>query len=196
MPLAHHLLPRLLEYKRDMAKHSAELSLMVDHAAQISCLDTTTSGEVWSIYLKLDIGSRWVKHSTLQSAGLPDLTTRRAGLPPDSPEMRDLMTLALTSPHIRILGTYTHANFSYNARTAGTAAADLAKEISAANAVARDLMGLADELGVDLQAKFVDGKPRLAVGATPTAHAAGPAWEAERQRAGITDNELVGNIEL
>lgn len=110
--------------------------------------------------------------------------------------MTELLTTALRAEHIVIYGTYTHANFSYSAKDGETAARYLAQEISAANDCAKHLLALVDELGLKANETLYEGTLRLAVGATPTANAAGDQWEEERAKAGVAKENLVGKVEL
>lgn len=110
--------------------------------------------------------------------------------------MGNLITSALQAPHVIIYGTYTHANFSYGAKDGATAAQYLAQEISAANACAKRLLALADQHGIKTVDTLHEGALRLAVGATPTANAAGEQWEEARTAAGISKEQLVGKVEL
>jgi hypothetical protein len=110
--------------------------------------------------------------------------------------MTALIKSALTASHAVVYGTYTHANFSYSAKDAQTAAQYLAQEIAAANSCAKHLIALAEELKVDTATTLHEGTLRLAVGATPTANAAGPQWEEARTKAGVAQEQLVGKIEL
>lgn len=121
---------------------------------------------------------------------------RRAGQPPESESMAELISSALQAPHIAIYGTYTHANFSYGAKDALTAAQYLAQEIAAANSCAKRLLQIAEKLHIATENKLFEGTLRLAVGATPTANAAGEQWEEARARAGVAKDQLVGRVEL
>lgn len=110
--------------------------------------------------------------------------------------MAELITSALQASHIAIYGTYTHANFSYGAKDGLTAAQYLAQEISAANNCAKRLLEIAKTLNVEVENKLFEGTLRLAVGATPTANAAGEQWEEARAKAGVAKDQLVGKVEL
>jgi D-serine deaminase-like pyridoxal phosphate-dependent protein len=63
MPLPLKLLEPVRKIKADLDKHGATFRLMIDNPAQIKGLEAglKAAGEqdqVWSIYLKLDIGSK------------------------------------------------------------------------------------------------------------------------------------------
>lgn len=120
---------------------------------------------------------------------------RRAGLPPQSDAMDDLIRAAAQSPIISIFGTYTHANFSYASKTAQTAAEILALEVASANDVAKRVLEILKETGCSQNKLDQDGL-RLAVGATPTAHAAHGEFDAAREKAGVGKGRLVGKVEL
>lgn len=178
MPPAIPLMPKLAELKERLLRQGAHLILMVDHPTQIETLEQFTTSAPWLVYLKLDIGSK------------------RAGQPPKSEAMAELITSALRAPHMAIYGTYTHANFSYSAKDGETAAQYLAQEISAANDCGKQLLDMADKLGAKPEKKVFEGTLRLAVGATPTANAAGEQWEEARTKAGVAKEQLVGKVEL
>lgn len=99
----------------------------------------------------------------------------------------------MQSPNIRIYGTYTHANFSYNARNSDDAVAALVKELVEVDKGARTLLGSTETAQRD---RFVDGQPRLAIGATPTAHAAAANWQSALRMAGVNVEDLIGKVEL
>ena len=60
MPPAIPLVPKLAEIKSQMHKQGSNLILMVDHPAQIEALKDQPAEAPWLVYLKLDIGSKWV----------------------------------------------------------------------------------------------------------------------------------------
>lgn len=97
------------------------------------------------------------------------LTARRAGLVPTSPYFESLLTTVFSSTAVSVYGFYTHAGQSYASTSLTEASSFLSVEVDAVNAAA----GLALAL---LQGK-PGAAPRndpfvLAVGSTPTAHAA------------------------
>ncbi|KAL7010337.1 hypothetical protein EMMF5_000360 [Cystobasidiomycetes sp. EMM_F5] len=181
MPLPVNLFPELIHSKKMLEQYNARLRVMVDHPSQIQQLEKALAAQgekgVWSIFLKLDIG------------------TKRAGLPPDSAAMDLLIKTAAQSPHVSIFGTYTHASFSYTSKSGQTAADYLALEVASANNVAKRVLQVLKEVGAGPE-KLEEGGLRLAVGATPTAHAAHGEWEEARARAGVAQGQLVGKVEL
>lgn len=114
----------------------------------------------------------------------------------------DLVKAAFSSPNVRLFGTYSHAGHSYAAKSTVSAAEYLALEVSSVNKAAKLVMQIASELNVDKNNKLgdpaSDGKLTLAVGATPTAHAAQTKeeWASIRSKHSITEDQLVGHIEL
>jgi D-serine deaminase-like pyridoxal phosphate-dependent protein len=72
--------------------NGATLRLMIDHPGQIEALaDVPLPGQrSWSIFIKVDGGGR------------------RAGLPPNSSGMRELIRVAIASPYVDIYGFYSH----------------------------------------------------------------------------------------
>lgn len=132
----------------------------------------------------------------------PPMSASRAGLPVESEAMSNLIKAALTSPHLRLFGVYAHAGHSYSARTTGSAAEFLALEVSSTNNSAKVVERIASELHIDRASKMgaspEDNKLVLAVGATPTAHAAqtDAAWPSVRTKHGVTTEQLVGPVEL
>lgn len=110
--------------------------------------------------------------------------------------MTSLLKAALQASHIKVYGTYTHANFSYTATDGQTAAKYLGQEIAAANACAKHLLNLVKEFQTNAADKLHEGRLRLAVGATPTANAAAAEWAEARAQAGVGNGDLVGEVEL
>ncbi|RSH89097.1 hypothetical protein EHS25_002763 [Saitozyma podzolica] len=141
----------------------AVIRLMVDHPEQIAALEAFSrrSGrkQRWSVFMKVDGGGR------------------RAGVPPQSEQMRDNIKAALASDHVEIYGFYSHFGQSYASKSLSKASEYLSGEVECVNSAAR----VARDLGATNP--FV-----LSVGATPTAHAA-------TQGAGI-DEGLEGALEL
>ena len=107
-----------------------------------------------------------------------------------------LIKTALQSPNISIFGTYTHAGWSYAATDGMGAAEILALEVAGANECGKRVLSIARELGLKEGESIDTGGLRLAVGATPTAHAAGAEWGAARENAGVARGKMVGRVEL
>lgn len=65
MPFYANVFEALSQVKAEMEKHGATLRLMIDHPTQITTLQQLLkaqgrSSEVWSIFLKLDVGTQLV----------------------------------------------------------------------------------------------------------------------------------------
>ena len=60
MPLPLKLLDSVITFKKNLEQHGASLRIMVDHPSQITKLQQIVGDKagVWSIFLKLDIGSK------------------------------------------------------------------------------------------------------------------------------------------
>ena len=94
---------------------------------------------------------------------------RRAGLEPSSPLLEELLALLFASPAVSVHGFYCHAGQSYGSTSMTAASKFLSTEIDAVNTAA----GLALNLLATLPKNVVRTSPFiLAVGSTPTAHAA------------------------
>ena len=69
---------------------------MVDHPAQIHALDKFNESfgrkDSWSVFVKVDGGGR------------------RAGVPPDSEQLKDLVRTILEAKHVGIYGFYSRAH--------------------------------------------------------------------------------------
>jgi D-serine deaminase-like pyridoxal phosphate-dependent protein len=89
----------------------------------------------------------------------------RAGLTPDSEDLKPLITEVLASPHLTLHGVYCHAGNSYASRSGDAAADYLRIEIEAVSAAAGYVHEVANDKGI-LPPELV-----LSVGSTPTAHA-------------------------
>ena len=125
---------------------------------------------------------------------LNDLGVRRAGVPPTSEQMRDIIAAAIDSSAVEIYGFYSRKSVrkrwskpdgmrsdfgqSYASDSLDRAAEYYGEEISCVNTAAK----VAREMGVE--SPFV-----LSVGATPTAHAATQQSPAEHPN-------LEGELEL
>ncbi|RSH80215.1 hypothetical protein EHS25_007225 [Saitozyma podzolica] len=129
----------------EMARYGAVLRLMIDNPGQIMALARNRlSTGPWSIFIKVDGGGR------------------RAGLPPKSADMRELISVALASDDVEIFGFYSHFGQSYSSSCPDEAALFLEGEVSCVAYAAK----VAIELGAAPTRPYV-----LSVGATPTAHA-------------------------
>ncbi|KAL8290148.1 hypothetical protein RQP46_003087 [Phenoliferia psychrophenolica] len=131
---------------------NATLRLMIDSPGQIAALEAFNAQvgrkTPWSIFIKVDGGGK------------------RAGLPPTSESMKELLRAALASPAVDVFGFYSHFGQSYASQGEKEAAEFFAGEVACVNSAA----SVALSLGAKPSKPFV-----LSVGATPTAHAATPA---------------------
>ena len=93
---------------------------------------------------------------------------RRAGLVPGSAAFNSLLDLLLVSQIVSIYGFYCHAGQSYGSKSFENASAFLSTEVEAVNDAARIALVARNKLGL----KAVIDPYILAVGSTPTAHAA------------------------
>ncbi|WWD22569.1 hypothetical protein CI109_107062 [Kwoniella shandongensis] len=123
------------------------IRLMVDHPKQIEELgkfnDRVGRKEKWSVFVKVDGGGR------------------RAGVPPTSQQMKDIIGAIVASKHVEIYGFYSHFGQSYASDSLSKGSSYFAGEIDCVQSAAK----IARSLGAE-------GKWVLSVGATPTAHAA------------------------
>ncbi|ROT40491.1 hypothetical protein SODALDRAFT_97330 [Sodiomyces alkalinus F11] len=141
VPVAPSKIPRLAALR-----HSLRIVLMIDHDQQIAHLEafSATAGgqsktrDPWDVLIKIDVG------------------TRRAGIPPSSPRLADLVRRAETSTAVNVLGFYAHAGHSYSSRSQDAAQAALSTE-------AEGVLQAAGLLPAD-RAVLVS------IGSTPTAH--------------------------
>ncbi|KAM0746362.1 hypothetical protein T439DRAFT_319020 [Meredithblackwellia eburnea MCA 4105] len=133
----------------DSIQPHAVLRLMIDNPGQIGALEAFNSktGRTtpWSIFIKVDGGGK------------------RAGLPPTSDAMAELIKKAVSSSAVEIFGFYSHFGQSYASQGEEEAAAFFAGEVACVNSAA----GVALSLGAKPAKPFT-----LSIGATPTAHAA------------------------
>ncbi|WVQ77850.1 hypothetical protein IAR50_007547 [Cryptococcus sp. DSM 104548] len=143
--------------------------IMVDHAQQIKFLQEYNrtllrggkSRAKWSVFVKVDGGGR------------------RAGAPPESDQMKDLLQAILNAPEaVSIFGFYSHFGQSYASSSLPTASSFFHAEIACTQSAAK----LARSMG------FKEDQWVISVGATPTAHAA--VQEAVR------DLKVDGKLEL
>ncbi|CAE7199336.1 unnamed protein product [Rhizoctonia solani] len=156
LPVSPAKIADLHTLRTTLSTYGAVLRLMVDHPYQVRALEAfdrehpTTNPMLsqWSIFIKLDVG------------------TRRAGVSPVSQELDGLLDTCIASPSISIHGFYAHAGHSYASTSQEQAASNLHSELSAVNTAAGHAIPRYHAKGLPEPA-FV-----LSVGATPTAHAA------------------------
>ncbi|CAE6505748.1 unnamed protein product [Rhizoctonia solani] len=156
LPVSPAKIADLHTLRMTLSTYGAVLRLMIDHPYQVRALEAfdrehpTTNSVLsqWSIFIKLDVG------------------TKRAGVAPISQELDGLLDTCITSPSISIQGFYAHAGHSYASTSQEQAASILHSELSAVNTAAGHAIHKYHAKGLPEPA-FV-----LSVGATPTAHAA------------------------
>lgn len=116
---------------------------MIDHPSQISLLQEQSPDEKWSIFIKIDCG------------------TRRAGLEPESQRLNELIQTGLEAENVNIYGFYCHSGHSYASSSLQEAEGHLIHEIASAASAAKKCLSQQPNLELT-----------VSVGATPTAHAA------------------------
>ncbi|KAJ6259625.1 hypothetical protein Dda_5263 [Drechslerella dactyloides] len=148
LPPASSYIPTLSSLSREIPN----LRLLVDHPAQLKALThlPPLSGKPWSVFVKLDTGAH------------------RAGLPPTSPGLFELLQAALAAKNVDIYGFYAHAGDSYSSRSEEDSVKYLKIEIETVIAALGTLSIVTKvlELPDDIHMRpYV-----LSIGATPTAH--------------------------
>ena len=107
---------------------------------------------------------------------ITDENCRRAGVSPASPFFESLLSLLFASPAISLYGFYCHAGNSYASTSLPQASSILSAEVEAVNTAA----GLALAMLSGSPSYAVREQPFvLAVGSTPTAHAASAETKAQ-----------------
>ncbi|WWC62270.1 uncharacterized protein I303_104866 [Kwoniella dejecticola CBS 10117] len=153
-----------LNRAQDIIGSKGVIRLMVDHPEQIKLLsqfnEKNGRKQKWSVFVKVDGGGR------------------RAGVPPTSQQLKDIIQAVLSSNHVEIFGFYSHFGQSYASDTLEKGSSYFEGEIDCVNSAAK--------VARDLGAK---GDWILSVGATPTAHAA--VQEVQKAHGG-----LEGTLEL
>ncbi|ORX35544.1 hypothetical protein BD324DRAFT_59611 [Kockovaella imperatae] len=127
--------------------NKAIVRLMIDHPAQVEAIQRFSErfgrNKPWSVFIKVDGGGK------------------RAGLPPQSQQMKELVEAVLACSAVSIFGFYSHFGQSYASKSLDNASDYFKGEIECVNSAAQ----VARSLGAK-------GDWILSVGATPTAHAA------------------------
>ncbi|WWD03173.1 hypothetical protein V865_001220 [Kwoniella europaea PYCC6329] len=153
-----------LNLAQDKIGSKGVIRLMVDHPEQIRLLTDFNEKEgrkqKWSVFVKVDGGGR------------------RAGVPPTSQQLKDIIQAVLSSEQVEIFGFYSHFGQSYASDTLKKGSSYFEGEIDCVQSAAK----VARALGCK-------GDWVLSVGATPTAHAA--VQEVEKAH-----NGLEGRLEL
>jgi len=139
----------------ELASHGAVVRILVDHPDQIRRLEEfeklQSTARRWSAFVKVDGGQK------------------RAGVSPNSQLFVSLLSMLFASPAISLHGFYCHAGNSYASTSFPQASTILSAEVDAVDTAA----GLA--LNILSGSPSCDAYNRpfiLAVGSTPTAHAA------------------------
>ncbi|KAL1981413.1 hypothetical protein VTN96DRAFT_2673 [Rasamsonia emersonii] len=140
VPPAKSYIRRLALLKKRL---KVEFLLMIDHPSQISLLQEQSPDEKWSIFIKIDCG------------------TRRAGLEPESQRLNELIQTGLEAENVNIYGFYCHSGHSYASSSLQEAEGHLIHEIASAASAAKKCLSQQPNLELT-----------VSVGATPTAHAA------------------------
>ncbi|PCH33682.1 hypothetical protein WOLCODRAFT_22168 [Wolfiporia cocos MD-104 SS10] len=155
LPVALNKVQDLSSLWEEIAAFDAHLRILIDHPDQVKFLEAFERSRAnprrWSVFIKVDCGHK------------------RAGLEPTSPLFESLLMTVFSSPVISVYGFYTHGGHSYSSISLPEATGYLSREIEAVNTAA----GLA----LSILAGTPNTAPRnepfvLAIGATPTAHAA------------------------
>ncbi|WVQ99765.1 hypothetical protein IAU59_006907 [Kwoniella sp. CBS 9459] len=159
MPIGEDKIPDI-DAAQQRVGDKAVIRVMVDHPTQIGLLErySEQSGRKlgWNVFVKVDGGGR------------------RAGVPPTSDQMKDLIKAIVASKHVEIFGFYSHFGQSYASDSLAKGSDYFSGEIecvSAAARVAREL-GATPPKGANGEGGNNGGSWVFSVGATPTAHAA------------------------
>ena len=105
MPLPLGEMPELQKFTRIF-----RVVLLLDHEAQLNALKGYDFA--WDIFVKIDVGSK------------------RAGLPLDSPRLKQFLDRAVKSKHVNITGLYSHVRESYDCTTPDEACDVLHQELN------------------------------------------------------------------
>jgi len=155
LPLPPNKIGDLSNLWDELATYGGVVRVMVDHPDQVKYLEQFESRKenprLWSVFIKVDAGGR------------------RAGLEPSSPFFESLLSAVFSSSAVSVYGFYSHAGQSYASTNLPEASSFLSAEVDAVNVAAGLALALLEGTpGVaPRNTPFI-----LAVGATPTAHAA------------------------
>ncbi|KAI0348586.1 hypothetical protein BDW22DRAFT_1350822 [Trametopsis cervina] len=155
LPVAPNKIADLANLRDVLVSNGGVVRVLVDNPDQVKYLEEFESQrenpQLWSVFVKVDPGAK------------------RAGLEPSSPYFEALLTTVFTSSAVSVHGFYTHAGQSYASTSLTEASSFLSREVDAVNTAA----GLALSLLKGTPGTAPRDSPFvLAVGATPTAHAA------------------------
>ncbi|KAL6309925.1 putative serine dehydratase domain-containing protein [Sparassis latifolia] len=155
LPVAVNKIADLSALWDEVAYSDVALRILIDHPDQVAFLEKfeyqRKTSRKWSVFIKIDCGQK------------------RAGQPPSSPQLRTLLMAAFASPVISVYGFYCHGGQSYASTSFSEASSFLSQELEAVNNAAGVALSiLASSPKVTPQREpFV-----LAIGSTPTVHAA------------------------
>jgi len=173
LPIAVNKIKDLSALCDQVSVNGVSLRILIDHPAQIAYLEQfeskRDSPRKWSVFIKIDCG------------------TKRAGLRPDSPQLREVLRAAFNSPAVSVYGFYSHGGHAYASTSLSEASDFLSEELESVNSaagVALSILKSSPKLRAPSE-PFV-----LAVGSTPTAHAATAETRAKLKA------ELNGTLEL
>ncbi|KZT30548.1 hypothetical protein NEOLEDRAFT_1082625 [Neolentinus lepideus HHB14362 ss-1] len=156
----------------EMELNGGVVRLLIDNAEQVRALEEyekqREKPRSWSVFVKVDGGQK------------------RAGVEPSITALRPILELLFASPATTIYGFYCHAGNAYASTSIPEASSFLSAEVECVNIAALTAKKICTEFSVKPPADgFV-----LAVGSTPTAHAA--SAEARQQ----LNRLLHGRLEL
>ncbi|EPQ60665.1 hypothetical protein GLOTRDRAFT_53051 [Gloeophyllum trabeum ATCC 11539] len=172
LPVGVNKIQDLASLWDELEKYGGIVRLLIDHPEQVQALEQfeqqREKPRSWSVFVKVDGGQK------------------RAGVPPTSTAFRPLVELLSISPATTIFGFYCHAWDAYASTSLPEASSFLSAEVNAVNSAA----SAAKKIYAEISANVPEGGFVLAVGSTPTAHAA--SVEARQQ----LDSLLHGRLEL
>jgi D-serine deaminase-like pyridoxal phosphate-dependent protein len=163
LPVAASVIPTLDHFSK-----SVQIRVLVDHPDHLDLLAQYSRSikdfsKRRSVFVKLDMGSR------------------RAGIPPDSQVLKDLIRMAENMSCIQIYGFYTHAGHSYSGSDAEQAQSFLWDELNAVLMAANHVS--------DVTTPLV-----LSVGASPTARVVESAATMMKKQSRIFQFEIHAGI--
>ncbi|TFK57115.1 hypothetical protein OE88DRAFT_1650696 [Heliocybe sulcata] len=172
LPVGVNKIQDLASLWDEMEPYGGVVRLMIDNADQIRALEEyekqRESPRSWSVFVKVDGGQK------------------RAGVVPSLTALRPILELLFASPATTVYGFYCHAGNAYASTSMPEASSFLSAEVDCVNTAALTATQICKELSIEPPVNgFV-----LAVGSTPTAHAA--SAEARQQ----LDRLLHGRLEL
>ncbi|KLO17025.1 hypothetical protein SCHPADRAFT_868796 [Schizopora paradoxa] len=171
LPIAINKIQDLSKLQEKIKQYGGSVKLLIDHPDQIAALEEQAGPrEEWRVFVKIDGGQR------------------RAGVSPNSPLFKTILSKIFESKIVVVHGFYSHAGDSYGSTSNEEASRFLTSEVEAANEAAKIALSMLknDDLA---SAKYSDPFV-LSVGSTPTAHVASAETRARLGK------ELHGKLEL